>query len=230
MKVLSVDDHRLFAEGLRNLLTDFVRPQDFKVCYSCEEAFELADLDSYNIVLLDYMLEPGGIEGMEALTLFRERCPAARIVVVSGEKRADEIRRMIENGAVGFIPKAASFEVLQAALNLVLAGGIYLPPEALDEVGDPRLEDPSKGPTLEQRIDSLTQRPKDVLKVMVQGKSNKQIASELDISVHTVKAHVSKVFTALEVTSRTQAIYVVAKLGLDWLMMLEEDQEDEDKD
>jgi DNA-binding NarL/FixJ family response regulator len=225
MKVLSVDDHRLFAEGLRNLLGDFVRPEDFKVCFSCEEAFALADLDDYGIVLLDYKLEPGGLVGMEALVEFRERCPAARIVVVSGEKRADEIRRMIDNGAVGFIPKAATFDVLQAALNLVLAGGIYLPPEALDEVADPRLGD--EGPSLKHRIDGLTQRPKDVLKIMVQGKSNKQIANELNISVHTVKAHASKVFSALEVSGRTEAIYVVAKLGLDWLMLLDKPDDSE---
>ena len=222
MKVLSVDDHTLFAEGLRNLLVDFVQPDEFKVCSSCEEAFALADMDSYSVVLLDYNLDPSGLSGMEALVEFRERSPSARIVVVSGETRADEIRRMIDNGAVGFIPKAATFDVLKAALNLVLAGGIYLPPEALDEVADPRLDNADKGPTLEQRISSLTQRPRDVLKIMVQGKSNKQIANELDISVHTVKAHASKVFAALEVSGRTEAIYVVAKLGLDWLMMLDD--------
>lgn len=115
------------------------------------------------MVLLDYKLDPRGIVGMEALIAFRERCPAASIVVVSGETRADEIRRMIDPGAAGFIPKAAAHEVFGTALNLVLAGGSYLPPEALDDDGG------ESGSLIEQRIRSLTQRPREVLKLIVQG-------------------------------------------------------------
>jgi DNA-binding NarL/FixJ family response regulator len=130
-------------------------------------------------------------------------------VVLSGEDSAGVVRAAIEGGAMGFIPKSSTPEVLIQALRLVLARGVYLPPAVLDAAAEP-----PAGTGGEAALRGLTPRQIDVLRCVIQGKSNKVIARDLDVSEGTVKAHLSSVLRAFGARSRTEAVYAAAKLGL----------------
>jgi len=164
---------------------------------------ENPDLD---LVLLDLRLPgPGGLETLDTL---RCELPTLPIVVVSAVEDPNIVRDVIARGAMGFIPKSSSNEVIQNALGLIFSGGRYIPPEILNDDG--RV---ATGQTTANNI-HLTDRQRDVLWLIVQGKSNKQICRELDLAEATVKIHVTAILRALKVSSRAQAIVVANRLGL----------------
>ena len=128
----------------------------------------------------------------------------------------DNVVRALDNGALGFIPKTDSRDVLLGALRLILAGGTYIPPESL--IREPAaIATAASKPSPEKRPSpselGLTERQVDVLALMMQGKSNKLICRALDLAEPTVKNHVSAILKALEVTNRTEAVLAVAALG-----------------
>lgn len=210
MKILLVDDHNLFAEGLRTLLSDFEENPEIIVCGSCEEALEIVPPDSIDLILLDYYLS--GISGVEALHKLRGKFSDSQIAVVSAEDDPEVIREIIENGAAGFVPKTSTFAVLSAALRLVLSGGTYLPPETLGEAAPALANRPKNERGQPDGLECLSKRQREVLQQLVQGKPNKVIAKNLQISEHTVKAHISASFRLLGVRNRTEAVYAAAKL------------------
>jgi DNA-binding NarL/FixJ family response regulator len=126
------------------------------------------------------------------------------------------VRGAIERGAMGFIPKASPKEVIAGAVRLVLAGGVYLPPEALAEDGDTEPAEFAPSADGSRSISSLglTARQGQVLGLIMQGKSNKEICRELGLADRTVKVHVTAVLTALRVPSRTKAVVAAGRLGL----------------
>jgi DNA-binding NarL/FixJ family response regulator len=207
MNVLLIDDHALFREGLKFLLRSLDAALVVDEAGDCAKALEHAAKRGYDLVLLD--LKMPGVAGLDALAALREAIPAAPLVVLSGEDSPAVVRAAIERGAMGFIPKSSTPEVLLQALRLVLARGVYLPPTVLKVVADPS---PAAGS--EAALRGLTSRQVDVLRCVIQGKSNKVIARELDVSEGTVKAHLSSVLRAFGARSRTEAVYAAAKLGL----------------
>lgn len=213
MKILLIDDHSLFAEGLRILLKDFDQSVKLVCCNSCEVALEQPEPESVELILLDYYLP--GLSGVEALAQLREYCPNSRITVVSALDNPDDIKQIIDAGAAGFIPKTSTFAVMSAALNLVLAGGTYLPPQAMNRklTEDLPVTPTSNGTHTAEGsgLDNLSQRQREVIMQVVQGKPNKVIAKTLNISEHTVKAHISASFKLLGVKNRTEAVYAAAK-------------------
>ena len=213
MRVLLIDDHSLFAEGLRILLKEFDQSVDLVTCNSSEVALQQADPEKVELILLDYYLP--GLGGVEALAALREYCPNSRIIVVSALDDPRNIRQIIDAGAAGFIPKTSTFAVMSAALNLVLAGGTYLPPQAMlgNSGRKAAADDGSHQDQYGGGLDCLSQRQREVLMQVVQGKPNKVIARTLEISEHTVKAHISASFKLLGVKNRTEAVYAAAKLN-----------------
>jgi DNA-binding NarL/FixJ family response regulator len=214
MNILVIDDHALFREGLKFLLRSLDAGLQVDEAGNCAKALEHAAARSYDLVLLD--LKMPGVEGLDALAALRDAVPAVPLVVLSGEDNPGVVRAAIERGAMGFIPKSSTPEVLIHALRLVLARGVYLPPTVLDAVGttSPSSPDPSAVLAGRSTLSSLTPRQMDVLRCVIQGKSNKIIARELDVSEGTVKAHLSSVLRALGTRNRTEAVYAAAKLGL----------------
>jgi len=210
MKILLVDDHNLFAEGLRTLLSDFEENPEIIVCGSCEEALEIVPPESIDLILLDYYLS--GISGVEALQMLRGKFSGSQIAVVSAEDDPEVIREIIENGAAGFVPKTSTFAVLSAALRLVLSGGTYLPPETLGEAAPTSASRSRTDGGQHNGLECLSKRQREVLQQLVQGRPNKVIAKNLQISEHTVKAHISASFRLLGVRNRTEAVYAAAKL------------------
>ena len=213
MKVLVVDDHPLICEALRQVLRaldksiELVEAGDAAAALAA--AGEHRDLD---LILLDLALP--GTDGFVVLRELRERHPGFPVVVLSASEQAETVMRALDAGAMGFIPKTSSNELLLGALRLVLAGGVYLPPEVLRHASAPALVSKPAAAGVSYRDVGLTQRQADVLALVVQGKPNKIICRELDLAEGTVKIHVTAILKALGVTNRTQAVIAVGKLGL----------------
>jgi DNA-binding NarL/FixJ family response regulator len=212
LKLLVIDDHPLMREAVQGVVTRLEPGAMVLAVGDSARGFAIADAEpDLDLVLLD--LNIPGLAGIPALKAWRRRYPELPVVVLSSADDRPTVLAAIAAGASGFIPKSSPNEVLLNALRLVLAGGKYLPPEALAPVaGTGARVAPER--TLSLETLGLTERQAQVLRLLAAGKSNKLICRELDLAERTVKAHISAVFRALGVTTRTQAALAAAKLGL----------------
>ena len=224
MRILLVDDHQLFREGVALLLRRLGEDLELLQAANCEEAFAQCDgHDAIDLILLD--LNMAGMRGLDGLSIFRKRYPDVPVVVVSSAEDHVTVRQAIDLGAMGCIPKSSSSEIMVNALRLVLAKGIYLPPNVLlADTAQTKFQRSEKGlaPSAERSASAsrtpsdlgLTPRQADVLYLVLQGKPIKLICRELRLGEGTVKGHVSAVLRSLNVTTRTQAIVAAHRLGL----------------
>ena len=210
MDVLIVDDHALIRDALRRVLEQLGREVTVFEAGDCDRAFALIEAQpELELVLLDLNLP--GMHGLAALGELRTRYPAVSVVVISAAEDRASVTQALDHGAMGYIPKSSSNEVLASALRLVLSGGIYIPPAILG-AAEPVLQ--PGGAKLRPSDLGLTERQSQVLTLLMQGKSNKLICRELDLAESTVKNHVTHVLKTLSVTSRTQAVIAAARIGL----------------
>jgi DNA-binding NarL/FixJ family response regulator len=222
MKIMVVDDHPLVRDALRTSLralgTDAEIVEARTGAEALEQAAQTPDMD---LVLLDLNLPDA--HGFSVLDTLRERCPAVPVVVLSSNEGRDTVMEAIERGAMGYIPKTSATEIMLGALQLVLAGGVYLPPNILakhlpDTVAPAATTWPvgsASNASVHTPADiGLTERQAQILTLLVQGKSNKLIAREFGLSGSTIKAHISAIMKALHVANRTQAVVAVGRLGL----------------
>ena len=206
MKLLVVDDHALVREGVKHVLLTMGPDVDVLEAGSAEEALRvIEDNAGLDLVLLDVGLP--GMNGFELLQVLRERGPAPRVAMLSASDDKSGVMSALQGGAAGFIPKSYSRELMIQAVRIVLAGGIYVPPQAVG-IGAPAPAAPDSVRHLK-----LTDRQTQVLGLLAQGKSNKAIASALSISEPTVKAHVTEVLRVLKVTNRAEAAIAARRLG-----------------
>lgn len=208
MRVLLIDDHPVVREGLVKLLHELEPLVAWSEASGMDEAVRKGD--GFDLVLLDMHL--AGIQGTDALAMARTSFPSATLVVVSADEDPALVRRCIELGASGFIPKSSTPTVCKLALQLVLQGAVYLPPLVLQAASAAR-EARHAGPH-ETVAGGLSDRQLAVLRMAICGKSNKMIARALDVSEGTVKQHLSSAFRALQVGNRTEAVYRAAELGI----------------
>jgi len=215
MKILLVDDHTLFREGLRLLLSQLDPTCEIIEASTCQSAFDAAHAaDDFDVVLLDLHLPD--MPGFAALSVLREEHPHVPVVVLSASDDRATVLEALDRGAMGFIPKSSSSQVLMSALKLVLVKGVYIPPTVLNSAAAPtpvitlNISEKSVQPS----DIGLTDRQMDVLGLLVQGKPNKLISKELGLAEGTVKTHVTAVLRALNVTNRTQAVMAVGRLKL----------------
>ncbi|MGH8729701.1 MAG: response regulator [Burkholderiales bacterium] len=214
MKILVIDDHPLIREGMRLSLKALDSHAEILEAQSAEEAFALADENpELDLVLLDVNLP--GMSGLCALQKYRQLHPAVPVVVLSAADDREQIMQAIDAGAMGYIPKSSKSAVMLNALRLVLSGGIYLPPEALgrEEWRSMKFLPPLPS---EPARPNLTERQLEVLRCLVEGKPNKLICRELNMAEGTVKTHITAILKSLNVTTRTQAVIEVARLGFDF--------------
>jgi len=210
MKLLLVDDHTLFRSGLAQLLQSLSPPPELVESESLQSALELlAAHNDLDLVLLDLKL--GDCVGVDSLVKLRKHSPDIPIIVLSGEQDPEVIHRCIDHGAMGFITKSATHNELLSAIMLIVKGGIYLPRDVM--VGA------SGGKSPHERSDvallaSLSDRQREVLTYLLQGKPNKMISSKMAISENTVKAHLSAIFRTLGARNRTEAVYFAARAGV----------------
>lgn len=198
MKILLIDDHALFRDGFALLIRSL--SADCEVDCVGTGALGLSTLRNnpdIDLVLLDYKLPDGN--GMDFLQQLRQQSPSTPVVLLSAEENTALIQTALHQGASGFIPKSASAEIMLGAVNLVLAGGVYVPQMALNN---------------KHLVDhDLTERQIDVLREMAKGLSNKEIARVLDMSPATVKVHVAAILNRLKVKNRTQAVTMAREAG-----------------
>lgn len=203
MKILLADDHKLVRAGLVLVLKQMQNGVELLEAGTGREAISLVDAHTdIDLVLMDLDLPDG--TGLEALTAIHAKYAALPVVILSAMEDQAMVSRAMELGARGFIPKTASGEMMVNSLRLVLSGGVCLPPgygEMARGEGNGALP-------------SLTQRQLEVLRLMAQGNSNKEIARDLGISENTVRVHISAIISALDATNRTEAAYSATRLGL----------------
>lgn len=233
MNTLIVDDHLLFSAGLRLLLQTTGSLGGVDCASSGAEALRRAANKAYELVLLDWHLgrEPSGVALIAQL---HGVLPQARVVIVSGEAHPDLVRRAIDAGAVGFVPKESAPETMIQSLNVVAQGGIWLPEAALAAHVAQRADPPGPAPALPPgqpwlrargrvgaalteigaAFPQLTTRHVQVLGHIVRGLSNKEIAHALDIAEGTVKQHANAIFRELGLQNRTEAVYLLATMGV----------------
>lgn len=204
LKILIADDHELFLDGLRLVLSDLDSEIAVDTASNHHELQQKADgKTAYDLILTDLAMP--GMPWHESLRRLKENNPDTPIVVLSAVTEPENVLQAVDIGASGFIPKTSSNKIILSALHLILAGGLYLPSELLSLQNKPE-DTAAKG--------ILTPRQLDVLRLMGQGKPNKIIARELDLSEGTVKLHVTAILKALNVINRTGAVIAGRNLGL----------------
>ena len=209
MKILVTDDHPIMRDALKLTLGAILPDAEVLLAGHLDEAVALARAQAPTLAILDLGLPAHS--GIGALTHFREQVPEVPVVVFSTFENRGVVLAALDAGAMGFIPKTASSSVLVSALRLVLAGGIYVPPEAVN-FGE--LSTPQRPAPRAEDYAALTPRQREVMQLMLMGHSNKAICKQLAISENTVKVHVSAVLRALGAENRTQAVLAASKLGV----------------
>ncbi len=206
MKLIIVDDHPLFRGALSQALNASVRGAVIHEAQSLDELTSLLSVDDdVDLVLLDLAMP--GVLGLSGLLFIRAQYPSIPVVIVSATEDRNTIRRCVDYGAAGFVPKSQPVENIRAAVQSVLAGRIWLPAD-IDISGAKSGENED----VLSRIASLTPQQLRVLMMLAEGLPNKLIAYKLGVSEATIKAHVSQILTKLGVDSRTQAVIAINKL------------------
>ena len=209
MKVLIADDHALFRDGL-SLQLEKINP-DFIILQAANfnQALKFVETDG-NIALIVMDLDMPDMNWQEALKELRSKAPNARFVVISASENSGTIRRSLELGVSGYIPKRSEPAILNKALQLILEGGTYLPPSVLQPSGETVVQDRCQNGTAKM----LTNRQNQVLGLVAQGLSNKQIAYQMGVSEATVKLHINALLRSVGATNRTQAVIMAQRMGI----------------
>ena len=205
-RLLIADDHPLFRGALREAVTGLFDHVDIAEAGTFNEAAELLERGSdFDLVLLDLTMP--GVRGFSGLMYLRAQYPGVPVIVVSANDDPAAIRRCMEFGASGFIPKTLGTEAMRAAISRILGGGVWTPPDVDLSAGSD-----AETAALMARMATLTPQQVRVLMMLSEGLLNKQIAYQLGVSEATVKAHVSAILQKLGVESRTQAVIAAAKI------------------
>ena len=209
MKVLIADDHALFRDRI-SLQLEKINPDCIILQASnYNQALKFVESDkAIEMIVMD--LDMPDMNWQEALKDLKAKAPLARFVVVSAGDDGAAIRKSLELGVSGFIPKRSEADVLYKALEVVLDGGTYLPPSVLQPTGSAVMQDRPVGGLKK----GLTQRQNQVLGLVAQGLSNKQIAYEMGVSEATVKLHINALLRSVGATNRTQAVIIAQKMGI----------------
>jgi DNA-binding NarL/FixJ family response regulator len=207
-RLVIADDHPLFRGALREAVSGMFGHVTIAEAGSFEEIVALLESGSeVDLIMLDLAMP--GVRGFSGLMYLRAQYPSAPIVVVSANDDPTVIRRCMEFGSAGFIPKTLGIDTIRSAILRVLEGGVWTPPDV--DLGAGADEESAN---LLARLASLTPQQVRVLMMLSEGLLNKQIAYELGVSEATVKAHVSAVLQKLGVDSRTQAVIAAAKIDV----------------
>lgn len=209
MHALLVDDHPVIHE----VLVAVLHKAFDSINVHCEETLEgakrkAAEIGAIDLALIDLGLP--GCDGIEALASFREKFPRIPTVVFSAKDDRASVVASLKAGAAGYIPKTLSPQIVIAALRLVHAGGIYLPPQVLSYLIGAPAQDDAQAAVAE----GLTERQREVLRLLLRGHSNSRIAAELRIAEGTVKQHVHAIYDALGVSTRAELFAAAARAGI----------------
>jgi DNA-binding NarL/FixJ family response regulator len=214
MKILVADDHWVVRAGLKRLLKRLEGNPEIVEANDYDDALAVADQNSdIDLILLDLVMP--GRQGLDGLQEIHSRVPEVPIIVMSVLQERRDVLRAIEHGAMGYIPKSSNGDEILKVVRLVLDGEICLPRALLEraQATGTRLDSsaiktdvPAEAP-----VPPFTKRQKDVLYLLAEGISNRDIARELGLSEHTVRIHISAILRTLKITNRTQAALFAAE-------------------
>jgi DNA-binding NarL/FixJ family response regulator len=203
IRILVVDDHPITRTGIAAILQS---QPDMEACAQAgtvNDAVKLFGEHDPDLTLMDLRLPDG--HGVEAIRLIRQKSPSAKIIVLTTYEGDEDIHQALQAGAMGYLIKGMSHDVLVKAIRRVYEGNRFLPPPVSQA-----LSSRSSG-------SELSQREREVLSLMVAGNSNREIGEKLHIKEPTVKSHITLILMRLGVTDRTQAVVEALKRGLEHL-------------
>ena len=204
-QIVIADDHALVRGGLELVVKMAAPNSDIFQTNSFDETLKvLSDEPSIDLLLLDLMMP--GMDSEKSIKNITNNYPGVPIVIVSVKEDFDSIHMAISSGASGYIPKTSLPEVTISAINLVLSGGVYIPPHVLNSKIDTAKEQLVDQSNTSNSTKILSKRQEEVLNLIKIGKSNQSIATELNLTIPTIKMHVSAIFKKLDVKNRTEAV------------------------
>ena len=207
MQVLVTDDHQLFLDGVRHILEKLDSNVEVTESTSAEKTIGILESgQEFDLILID--LSMPGMDGLSILQRMHERKVWLPLVVVSAEEDVQKIKSALDSGALGFIPKSHSSQQMLAALHAILDGEIYIPANIEKQINVLEARRPlaEAQNNVALKSSGITKRQQDVLQLIAKGYSNKQIASSLFLTEHTVKSHIGALFTALNASNRTECV------------------------
>lgn len=201
MKILVAEDHVLFREALSSLLKQIDgKTEIIETATYAEAGCELENNKNFDFIVVDMALPDNTWE--KGLSLIKDKNKKAKIVVLSATEDSRIIKKAAERGITAYIPKSLNPKIMQGIMKVIFAGGTYIPVSALSSADS------------QKTAHALTRRQNEVLSLVAEGKSNKQIAYEIGVSEATVKLHINALLRALGVTNRTQAVITAQKQGI----------------
>jgi DNA-binding NarL/FixJ family response regulator len=205
MKVLIADDHPMVRDALARTVQQLGENIEVAQAADFDGLLALLDGAAADLALVD--LQMPGMAGVAGVRQLRAAAPLLPLVVASGQDDAATIRAVLAAGAAGFVPKTSSSELLRQALQIVLAGGVFVPQQALADL-------PAAAPAPADTT-GLTPRQRDVLRGLLKGAPNKVIARDLGLTEGTVKIHIAAILRVLQVRNRTEAVVRARELDFD---------------
>lgn len=220
MKFLIADDHELFLQGLEFILHKQYPEAEILLTNSYTGIFEVLEKQKdFDLIITDLAMP--GANWLEAISRVHSFCPEVPIIIISAVFDPEILQKTYDIGVSGYVSKAFPNNIILSAINLVMAGGMYIPPELLNLNLKNRklpihdlIEDLNESPKSARENKVLTPRQTEVLKCLSEGLSNKQIAYRLGLSEGTVKIHITLLMRALEVSNRMQAVREARHRGL----------------
>lgn len=219
-KFLIADDHELFLQGLEFILKKEYPDTEIVLTDSYTGIFEILERQNdFDLILTDLAMP--GANWREAITKMHQLCPEVPIIIISAVFETEILQETYNLGVSGYVSKSFSSNLILSAINLVMAGGMYIPPEVMkmsmksssESVRD-LIKDLDKPRVVNGNNYGLTPRQTEVLECLAEGLSNKQIAYKLGLSEGTVKIHITLLMRTLEVTNRTAAARKATQLGI----------------
>lgn len=226
MKILIADDHELFLKGLEFILKENFQNLEITTADSYTRIFEIIERNDYFDLIISDLAMPGA-NWLAAITKIHNTLPETPIIIISAVFDKEILQQTLDIGVSGYIPKTSSNSLIISAINLVLAGGVYIPhellysPKSATTEKEPQKEYSAPLKTLKKLTENsdkmppkgLTERQIDIIKCIARGLSNKQIAYDLNLTEGTIKVHITVIFKILNVKNRTAAIIEAAKRG-----------------
>lgn len=219
MQILVADDHKLVRDGLKPFLHELDPSAEILDASNLDEAVAAAvKAEGLGLVLLDLMMP--GMDGLKGLETLRAKVPNIPVVIVSGFSSRDHVVAAVQAGAAGFIPKTVSGSALVNALRLVLSGEKYLPSSTFFEESGAQMPSmqpagPAKPVGVPAPFDKLSRREAEILLLLIEGRTNKEIAISLDLQEITIKVHLRNVYRKIGAANRAQAVRIAMSSG--WL-------------
>ena len=203
MKTLIAHGRPLIRAGLRALLLEHDNSAEVSEAHSFDEVLDATKREPADLLLLDFSLP--GLNGFDGLRSLHASRPDIPIVIVTGSENEADVSLAIDSGARGYIPESSSGELFVNALKLVLSGNIYVPPAALRKGKTKSGTMPVDNPPNAYRLTTLPPRQREVLSLIAEGDSNREMAGKLGIAEGTIRIHVAAILKGLDLRNRTQA-------------------------